>query len=56
MKRAIRAIEIEEYYIHTPVDERSFPHLNSLIIGIDIDRELRREKLPAACTNDWKKG
>ena len=24
-KRAIRAIEIEEYYAHTPVDERSFP-------------------------------
>ena len=45
VKRAIRAIEIEEYYIHTPVDERSFPHLNSLIIGIDIDRELRREKI-----------
>ena len=45
VKRAIRAIEIEEYYIHSPVDERWFPHLNSLIIGIDIDRELRREKI-----------
>lgn len=44
-KRAIRAIEIEEYYAHTPVEERSFPQLNSLIIGIDIDRELRREKI-----------
>lgn len=44
-KRAIRAIEIEEYYAHTPVDERSFPHLNSLIIGVDIDRELRRRKI-----------
>lgn len=43
-KRAIRAIEIEEYYAHTPVDERAFPQLNSLIVGIDIDRELRREK------------
>ena len=41
-KRAIRAIEIEEYYAHTPVDERSFPQMNSLIIGVDIDRELRR--------------
>ena len=45
VKRAIRAIEIEEYYAHTPVDERSFPQLNSLIIGVDIDRELRREKI-----------
>lgn len=44
-KRAIRAIEIEEYYAHTPVDERGFPQLNSLIVGIDIDRELRREKI-----------
>lgn len=44
-KRAIRAIEIEEYYAHTPVDERAFPKLNSLIIGVNIDRELRREKI-----------
>ena len=44
-KRAIRAIEIEEYYAHTPVAERSFPQLRSLIIGLQIDRELRREKI-----------
>lgn len=44
-KRAIRAIEIEEFYLHTPVDERSFPTLKSLIIGVEIDRELRREKI-----------
>ena len=44
-KRAIRAIEIEEHYLHTPVDERSFPQLKSLIIGVDIDRDLRREKI-----------
>ncbi|MEG2514480.1 MAG: isopentenyl transferase family protein, partial [Bacteroidaceae bacterium] len=39
-KRAIRAIEIEEYYLHTEVSEREFPKLNSLIIGVDIEREL----------------
>lgn len=44
-KRAIRAIEIEEYYLQTDVAEREFPKLNSLIIGVDIDRELRREKI-----------
>ena len=44
-KRSIRAIEIEEYYRHTPVDERAFPPLTSLIIGINIDRELRRQKI-----------
>lgn len=45
VKRAIRAIEIEEYYAAHPVPEREFPKLNSLIIGVDINRELRREKI-----------
>nr|WP_320059453.1 tRNA (adenosine(37)-N6)-dimethylallyltransferase MiaA [uncultured Bacteroides sp.] len=44
-KRAIRAIEIEEYYVSNDLSKREFPTLNSLIIGIDIDRELRREKI-----------
>lgn len=44
-KRAIRAIEIEEYYKQVPVQEREFPHLQSLIIGVSIDRELRRQKI-----------
>ena len=45
VKRAIRAIEIEEYYAKHPIAEREFPQLNSLIIGVDIDRDLRREKI-----------
>ena len=44
-KRAIRAIEIEEYYLHVDVAEREFPSLTSLVIGVDIDRELRRQKI-----------
>lgn len=44
-KRAIRAIEIEEYYAAQPIEERAFPQLNSLVIGVDIDREWRREKI-----------
>ena len=44
-KRAIRAIEIEEYYKQQPPEYREFPSLQSLIIGVDIDRELRREKI-----------
>ena len=44
-KRAIRAIEIEEYYKQQPPEYREFPTLNSLIIGVDIDREFRREKI-----------
>lgn len=45
VKRAIRAIEIEEYYRTQPVDARDFPEIHSLIIGVDIDRDLRRKKI-----------
>lgn len=45
VKRAIRAIEIEEYYLKENVDARPFPNIKSLIIGVDISRELRREKI-----------
>ncbi|MBR4046837.1 MAG: tRNA (adenosine(37)-N6)-dimethylallyltransferase MiaA [Bacteroides sp.] len=55
-KRAIRAIEIEEYYKHTSVEERTFPTINSLIIGIDIDRELRRKKITQRLTQRLDEG
>lgn len=55
-KRAIRAIEIEEYYKHTPVEERTFPTIKSLIIGIDIDRELRRKKITQRLTQRLDEG
>lgn len=44
-KRAIRAIEIEMAYAKTPVEERFFPKIDALIIGVSIDRELRRRKI-----------
>lgn len=44
-QRAIRAIEIEEYTKNNPADKNEFPPLNSLIIGINIDREARRDKI-----------
>ena len=44
-QRAIRAIEIETYNLEHPVPRRELPPVDSLIIGIDIDRELRREKI-----------
>ena len=44
-QRAIRAIEIETYNIAHPTPLRELPPIDSLIIGIDIDRELRREKI-----------
>jgi tRNA dimethylallyltransferase len=44
-QRAIRAIEIETYNIEHPTPRRELPPVESIIIGIDIDRELRREKI-----------
>ena len=44
-QRAIRAIEIETYNLENPTPRRELPPVDSLIIGIDIDRELRREKI-----------
>lgn len=44
-KRAIRAIEIEEYYRQASVEEMAFPKLDALVIGVDISRDLRREKI-----------
>ncbi len=45
VKRAIRAIEIEEYYLNNNIVEKEYPKLNSLIIGIDCERELRRKRI-----------
>ena len=44
-QRAIRAIEIETYNAEHPMPRRELPPVESLIVGIDIDRELRREKI-----------
>lgn len=44
-QRAIRAIEIETYNHEHPVSRRELPPVDSLIIGVNIDREARREKI-----------
>ena len=44
-QRAIRAIEIETYNLEHPTPRRELPPVDSLIIGVNIDRELRREKI-----------
>lgn len=44
-KRAIRAIEIEEYYRTNDVNIREFPEIKSLTIGLDVSREIRRERI-----------
>ena len=45
VKRAVRAIEIEAYYQHLPKEARNFPSIKSLVIGVDITRELRRQRI-----------
>lgn len=44
-KRAVRAIEIQQYYLDNNVEERDFPSLRSMTVGVSIDREARRQKI-----------
>ena len=47
-KRAIRAIEIQDYYHNNPqLEAQTVPHPieNAIVIGVDIDRECRRERI-----------
>lgn len=43
--RAIRAIEIEEHNLMHPMPERQLPPVNSLIVGVAIDRDERRRRI-----------
>lgn len=45
IKRAIRGIEIEEYYQSIPIERNNFPHFRSLNIGLSISREQRWKKI-----------
>ena len=44
-QRAIRAIEIETYNLEHPTDNRDFPAIDSVIVGVAIDRDARRAKI-----------
>ena len=44
-QRAIRAIEIETYNLEHPMPERELPAVDSLVIGVRIDRDARRDKI-----------
>lgn len=46
-QRLIRALEIEVFYNHHPEIECEFPKLDSIILVVDIERELRRKKISA---------
>lgn len=45
VKRAVRAIEIAEYYTHHPVVEKPFPVKNPLVTAVFFDRETRRQRI-----------
>jgi len=45
-RRAIRAIEIEEFYRQNRIeDTQPFPNLASLTIGLDVPRDIRRQRI-----------
>ena len=47
VQRAIRAIEIETYNLEHPIQERMMSPIDSLIVGVSIGREQRRERITA---------
>lgn len=45
VKRAVRAIEIADYYTRHPGDESPFPVRNPLVTAVFFDRETRRQRI-----------
>ena len=54
--RAIRAIEIEEYLHSNPEPDIEFRQINSLIIGVQFDRDTRRERITSRLMQRLKEG
>lgn len=44
-RRCIRAIEIADFYLYNKEEEYHHPEIDALIVGVDIDRDLRRDKI-----------
>lgn len=44
-KRAIRAIEIEEYYLHHEVEDSDYPKITPLLVGVRFDRDTERKRI-----------
>ena len=44
-QRAIRAIEIELHNLEQPMPEREAPAVDTLIVGLDVPRDVRRERI-----------
>ena len=55
-KRAIRAIEIEEYYLTHPEIDTGMPEIRSLVVGVKFDRESRRKRITSRLKQRLKEG
>lgn len=55
-KRAIRAIEIEEYYHNKPELQPEQPKMSSLVFGLALDREERRKRISQRLKARLKEG
>jgi tRNA dimethylallyltransferase len=55
-KRVIRAIEIADFLSKQEADACEYPPIDNIIIGIDINREARREKISTRLTNRLDEG
>lgn len=55
-RRAIRAIEIGKYYIEHRQEESEMPEIQSLNVGIDFDRNLRRERITSRLEQRLEEG
>lgn len=55
-KRAIRAIEIEEYYLTHPEIDTGMPEINSLVVGVQFERLARRKRITSRLKQRLKEG
>jgi tRNA dimethylallyltransferase len=56
VKRAIRAIEIEEYYLTHPEIDTGMPDIRSLVVGVKFDRDSRRKRITNRLKQRLKEG
>lgn len=55
-ERAVRAIEIEEYYLHNKDIKDDYPVIRPLILGIRYDRESRRKRISSRLESRLQSG
>lgn len=54
--RAVRAIEIADYNARHPLPDRPFPKIPSLVVGVSVPREVRRERITRRLEQRLKEG